>query len=192
MPVTLLALLCRLGLWLGVAADEIRVAVAGNFLVPVKEIARSFEAEAQIRPGSRYAYALGVLALWVPAAGSGDGEARARRTACQPVTTLHGFLPGADPCSTTHPLGIFDAQTARETPIRGRSTGRRALPRARQCASGSRKTHATAIRNQPTPLSVLFGVPAGRSPIPVSTRQCAGGSHRVRSCRSSICRCPLI
>jgi hypothetical protein len=34
------------GLSLGLAADELRVAVASNVLIPIKEIARSFEADA--------------------------------------------------------------------------------------------------------------------------------------------------
>jgi molybdate transport system substrate-binding protein len=117
MPVNVIALLCLLGMSLPLGADEIRLAVASNFVVPVKQIAERFEADSghrviisaastgklyaqivngapfdlflaansrepqrleaqdRIRPGSRYTYALGVLALWSPAAGSADAEA---------------------------------------------------------------------------------------------------------------------
>lgn len=110
----LVALVCLSGLSLPLVASEARLAVASNFLGPIRAIAAAFEAEtgnklsisagstgklyaqitngapfdlflaansreperlenaAQIRPGSRYTYALGVLALWAPKAATGE------------------------------------------------------------------------------------------------------------------------
>lgn len=121
----LLSVLYLLGLSLPVTADDVRLAVASNFLGAVREIARNFQArtghkviissgstgklyaqiingapfdlflaansrepqrledEARIQPGSRYTYARGVLALWVPAAGA--GEAAEARTVFTPA-----------------------------------------------------------------------------------------------------------
>lgn len=119
MPLKLFALLCLLGLTWSARADEIRLAVASNFLAPIHAIAAEFERETgnrltissgstgklyaqivngapydlflaansreperlekegHVRPGSRYTYARGVLALWAPQAAA-DGPADPR------------------------------------------------------------------------------------------------------------------
>lgn len=101
------------------AAKEVRLAVASNFLTPVKALAKTFEQEtghrliissgstgklyaqirngapydlflaanrreperlereAKIHPGSRFTYARGVLALWIPEISGTDRDARA-------------------------------------------------------------------------------------------------------------------
>lgn len=111
-----LLLLCLLCWSLPLSADEIRLAVASNFLGPVQEIARVFERESghkvlisagstgklyaqivngapydlflaantreprrleedqRIQPGSRYTYAIGVLALWAPMVGDTSAD----------------------------------------------------------------------------------------------------------------------
>jgi len=155
-----LCLLCLLGLSLPLRANEIRLAVASNFLGPVQKIAATFEAESghkvtissgstgklyaqiingapydlflaansreperlesegRIRPGSRYTYALGVLALWAPKAAAGESvDARSVL-----VAAAAGRLSIANP--GTAPYGAAAQAVLKSWDLLGRYEGR--------------------------------------------------------------------